>query len=97
MTIQEAHSYMENEIRCVQKARYCDRNCKDCELVKEEKPLLEAYGMAVLALEKQIPKKPTPYFSDEYKCPICDSLVNLASGYKQPFCYECGQAIDWSE
>ena len=97
MTPNEAHEYTENEIRCIQRSKICDRDCAKCELVKEDKPLIEAYGVAVLAIEKQIPKKPIPYFSDEYKCPICDSIVNLSSGYKQPFCYQCGQKIDWSD
>ena len=57
----------------------------------------EALNMAISCIEAQIPKKPVPYFNDEYKCPICDTLVNLSSGYKQPFCYNCGQAIDWGE
>ena len=58
MTPNEAHEYMENEIRCVQRSKFCDRVCNKCELVKEDKPLIEAYGVAVLAIEKQIPKKP---------------------------------------
>ena len=37
---------------------------------------LQAMQTCKSALEKQIPKKPIPYYSDEYKCPICDSLVN---------------------
>ena len=52
MTENEAKEYMENEIRCIQRASYCDRDCAKCELVKEEKPLLEAFGMAIQALEK---------------------------------------------
>lgn len=60
MTNELAHDYMENEIRCVQRASngICTRNCSECDLVREDQPLLEAYGLAVLALEKQIPKKP---------------------------------------
>lgn len=52
MTEQEAKEYMENEIRCIQKASYCDHDCAKCELVKEEEPLLEAFGMAIKALEE---------------------------------------------
>ena len=51
MTTQEAKEYMKNEIRCIQKASYCDRDCAKCELVKEEKPLLEAFEIAIKALE----------------------------------------------
>ena len=52
MTEIEAKEYMENEIRCVQMASYCDRNCAKCVLVKEEQPLLEAFGEAVKSLEE---------------------------------------------
>ena len=52
MTENEAKSYMEDEIRCIQRAPYCDRNCAKCDLVKEEEPLLEAFGEAVKALEE---------------------------------------------
>lgn len=54
MTNELAHDYMENEIRCVQRASngICTRKCNECDLVREDQPLLEAYGLAVLALEK---------------------------------------------
>ena len=60
-------------------------------------PVNEACLLGILALKKQIQKKPVPNCSDEYVCPICNSLVVLSSGYKQPFCYQCGQALDWSD
>lgn len=43
--------------------------------------------MAITALEKQIPKKPTNY-TKEY-----DDLLNM--GYIQRYC-DCGQKIDWN-
>ena len=52
MSENEAIEYMQNEIKCIRKARYCDRNCGKCELVREEKPLIEAYHMAIEALAK---------------------------------------------
>lgn len=52
MTENEAKAYMEDEIRCIQRASYCDRDCAKCPLVKEETPLLEAFGVAITALEE---------------------------------------------
>lgn len=61
--------------------------------------------MAIEALEKQIPKKPT--YEDEsisggvlvydtWICPCCGKVYELDyDDYK--YCPECGQAIDWSE
>ena len=49
-----------------------------------------AFGVAIGALEKQIPKKPI----DEgwLYCPICEKDI-LLEGYK--FCPNCGQKICW--
>lgn len=60
MTNEVAHDYMENKIRCIQRESngICTRECGKCNLVKKGKSLLEVYGLAVVALEKQIPKKP---------------------------------------
>lgn len=52
MTENKAKEYMENEIRCIQRANYCDRDCAKCSLVKEEEPLLEAFKEAIKALEE---------------------------------------------
>lgn len=55
--------------------------------------LEEAFDVIEQALKKQIPKKPN--YPNEYKirCPICDTPV--IDG--QPYCDECGQALDWSD
>lgn len=52
MTESEAKEYMENEVECIKRASHCDRDCLNCELVKEEEPLIESYGMAIQALEE---------------------------------------------
>ena len=54
----------------------------------------EAIGKAIEALEKQIPKKPNSIF-----CPTCGdcSIIDGEYGYGYSHCYNCGQAIDWSE
>lgn len=66
----------------------------------------EALDMAIRALEKQIPKKPTSidykkyidtvknalYLKGAYWCPNCEHVVKCGT-----YCSDCGQAIDWSE
>lgn len=66
----------------------------------------EALGIAIQALEKQIPKKPTPIDYEKYIdvidnakflrgafwCPNCKHVVHSGS-----FCKECGQRLDWSD
>lgn len=64
---------------------------------------------AISALEKQIPKKPTPQIvkggkrligngwwcngTTVYKCPCCNSWITRT--YK--YCIDCGQALDWGD
>ena len=52
--------------------------------------ITEALNMAIEALEKQIPKKPTKTRS-EIVCPTCKTLVGSS-----PYCRYCGQALDGS-
>lgn len=59
-------------------------NCDKCKVIK-------AYGMAIKALEKQIPKKPVKTRKD-IVCPTCKTLVGSS-----PYCRYCGQALDWGE
>lgn len=104
MTPQEAHKYMENEIRCIQRSKICDRDCAKCKLVKEYKPLIEAYGVAISALEKQIPKRVELYKHngdfkwENYPCPCCGEMLGLEVDKRYvKFCPNCGQALDWSD
>lgn len=53
--------------------------------------------------EKQIPKKPineTGYYRDN-KCPSCFKPIKSGKGssshYRNNWCNNCGQCIDWSE
>lgn len=66
----------------------------------------EALGLAIQALEKQIPKKPTPidyekyidvidnarFLRGAYWCHNCKRVVRSGS-----FCSDCGQKLDWSD
>ena len=55
----------------------------------------EALGIAIQALEKQIPMKPDFTEDKEFAlCPCCNGkgLLN-----KQKYCDNCGQKLDWSD
>lgn len=69
-------------------------NCDKCEVTI-------AYDMAIKALKKQIPQKPTPSEKQQvryamcFTCPSCErdfSGTGIAD-----YCYHCGQALDWSD
>lgn len=51
----------------------------------------------LMALEKMIPKKPIKFHTSQkrfyYACPICEDRQDR----QEKHCYECGQALDWSE
>lgn len=57
---------------------------------------VQAFELAIEALEKQIPKKPSGSFDDETygRAWICE-CTGIIDEY-QKFCPCCGQAIDWS-
>lgn len=63
-----------------------------------------AYGMAIEALEKQIPKK--PYHISQVddndnanvECPACHTTTDYAVNViKRGHCWKCGQLLDWSD
>ena len=67
-----------------------------------------AFEVAIEALEKQIPKKPTEKAQEGFDfeiahCLVCSycnaSIVNVWSKaeYRPKFCHYCGQALDWSD
>ena len=56
----------------------------------------EASRMAINALEKQIAKKPKERDCIGFNtltCPVCKGTLYLY----EPYCDNCGQAIDWSD
>lgn len=67
----------------------------------------EADKIAISALEKQIPKKPTigrailkgKDFGGLYRCGICGRMLKMQRDINNipNYCSECGQKIDWSE
>ena len=75
MTMQRAVGILETERECVERAgtatpnKACDRSCADCDLVLDDKEILEAYNMAIKALEQEpcedeyikVPKKALKY------------------------------------
>lgn len=96
MTNEEAHTFLEV------KQREMTRNRN---LYNET--AISINGLAILALEKQIPKKPinkTKCDNTTAKifencnivvCPLCNSRLKLKS--KGKHCDKCGQALDWSD
>lgn len=52
----------------------------------------EVIGMAIKALEKQIPKKLIKWADGTEHCPACD-CDNSCIGYG--VCIDCGQKLDW--
>lgn len=80
MTYEQAHKFLEVKQHEMTQNRH---------LYNEQ--AIQINGLAILALEKQIPKKPTKTRS-EIVCPTCNTLVGSS-----PYCRYCGQAIDWSD
>lgn len=61
--------------------------------------ITEALKLATKALKKQIPKKPSWVDSVPHsRCPMCHNAVAVyIDSPKLPYCYWCGQALDWSK
>ena len=66
----------------------------------------DGMGIAIQALEKQIPKKPTyegdgyapdgTFVWDEWLCPCCGKRYEVDYD-DYDFCPNCGQKLDWSD
>ena len=75
--------------------------------IDNEGPQIGSYNTAVLktaidALEKQVPKKPYKFHGmtvngyPYYKC-VCNDCEYVLDEYKDDFCPNCGQLIDWED
>lgn len=55
--------------------------------------------MAIVALEKQIPKKPIKTIEHNigyYECPYCENKIGTdIMTYQSNHCSYCGQRLDW--
>lgn len=95
MTIEEARKFLDGELLAI---------VLECKVSSEtQKKRLEerfaAFNVAIGAIDKQIPKKPTEYDSVPHaRCPHCAKGVRVyCDSAKVPFCQWCGQALDWSD
>ena len=90
MTYEEAHKFLEIKQREMTIKRH---------LYNEQ--AIEINGLAIEALEKQIPRKPVEQGDGiNYNCPVCGRYVGYidAMAWEMPkYCDECGQMIDWSD
>lgn len=56
-----------------------------------------ADSVIIEALAKSIPMKPIGG-REVMECAVCDSALELSCLNNRPkFCYDCGQALDWSD
>ncbi|MBQ2348857.1 MAG: hypothetical protein II388_10910 [Clostridia bacterium] len=55
---------------------------------------VELAGIAIEALEKQIPRKVIRSIYNVRFCPICQGSV-WQNRYESKYCFRCGQALKW--
>lgn len=95
--IEKAHKVLEDLQRLLTRYRHIS------------KELTEANGIAIEAIEKQIPKKVVRIhskyqrgYNDEFLCPCCGKSAETDCGdpfenYGLDWCNSCGQKLDWSD
>ena len=104
--IQTAIKFAENEIKSLELAP----KINGCEMKEWWKKQIEIWETAISALEKQIPKKPTPHIVQPVEAPIkigCGRWGKGTTVYECPnckewvskiykHCHNCGQALDFN-
>ena len=59
---------------------------------------IQAYDLAIEALEKQVPQKPINQ-STWKACPVCEQGIGVTRKTPNPrakeYCFHCGQKLDW--
>lgn len=87
MTLKETYEYFKEMVDSCGAYELCPCDRNDMEMTK----------IALFALEKQIPKKPSWVDSVPHsRCPAChNAVVTYIDSPKLPYCHWCGQALDW--
>lgn len=105
---------MEKELTKIKNALHCLKVgadlavCEDCDLYPCDHTNVEDIArVAIKALEKQIPKKPSKLTDTllietgwAYKCPTCglacgENKYHLEVTEDEFYCTQCGQKLDW--
>lgn len=85
----------------IEEAIYILKNSAFLSNVSEYLAVEEAINLAVEALEKQIPKKPTGEHYAHMRCPSCNhripSGMGSSSRRRDNWCNYCGQKILWED
>lgn len=93
VAIDEAIAIIRKEYLCVDRDCDIERNCGKCDLMMPNKEqILEAYSMAIKALERESKK-----YERERHCDCCGVLLtkeNNTCGYE--LCDECNERLEQS-
>lgn len=104
MKEQKALEYLEHMLNMMAKEPpenlINERDIKEWE--DEHNNIRETLEVSLVAVKKQIPKKPKLVTRADgiikfYPCPCCSTSEKNISVYpKQKYCVECGQKLDWN-
>ena len=87
MTGKEIIEILKNEMSCVDRAKNCDRDCYNCDLLMPDSKILEAYEAAIKAITdiiliREIIDLPFYIQEDVIKYQIICKLINDELPYK---------------
>lgn len=104
MTYEEANKILKKDIGL---CRFNPISGENVPMNQDAELSAQAMETAIVALEKQIPRAPiiemytnrVPTEQEVYVCPVCGEYFGdrYDGFYKQRFCSECGQRLDWEE
>lgn len=104
MTYEEANKILKKDIGL---CRFNPISGEDVPMNQDAELSAQAMETAIVALEKQIPRAPiiemytnrVPSEQEVYVCPVCGEYFGDCHDlfYKQKYCPECGQRLDWED
>lgn len=104
MTTKRMIELLEIEHECMLRGAHddCDRNCADCDLVRDDGDLHEMYTNVIALMKEQEPKtivekwhkNPLGDYS-RLHCPWCDRELDRSCAREYVACPYCGRAVTW--